>query len=661
MPRWSLVGFSFAMLSTASSLHAQAPSQQSLLADAAAFGARQSVTAPDLSPDGSSVLYLTPGPGKRTVAVLGNLASGKFTTVVSTDGEPESLRWCGFASTQRAVCSFGGLVESKSIGELLGFSRLVSLDLNGGNAKLLGQAQSIYDSRLRQDDGDIVDWLGQTENAVLMSRDYVPEAGKIGSNIVRVKNGRGVDKINVSTMRSEPIEAPRAGAWYVTDGRGNVRIMAVIGARDSGMLTGKTDYFYRVAGSREWKPLLDALDEDFQPLAVDANTNSLYALKKHNSRMALYRASLDAQIQMTLVADHPRVDIEDVVKIGEGGRVVGYTFVDDKRQTVYFDAEYKALSTSLSKALANLPLITFIDASSDGSKILLVAESDNDPGRFYLFDRKAKTLNEAMFARPELKGRTLALVKPVTIPGHGGVSIPAYLTLPPGREAKGLPAVVLPHGGPSARDEWGFDWLAQFLAARGYAVLQPQYRGSAGFGDAWLNENGYRNWRTSIGDILASARWLAAQGISDPSKLAIVGASYGGYAALQSAVTEPALYKAIVAIAPVTDLAQLKQDSSNFTNANLRAKQIGSGPHVAEGSPLRNPSSIAAPVLLIHGDRDANVRVWHSQKMHDALRAAGKKSELLTLRGVDHYFEDSSARTDMLARIGGMLDATIGR
>lgn len=568
MPRWSLVGFSFAMLSSASSLHAQAPSQQSLLADAAAFGARQSVTAPDLSPDGSSVLYLTPGPGKRTVAVLGNLASGKFTTIVSTDGEPESLRWCGFASTQRAVCSFGGLVESKSIGELLGFSRLVSLDLNGGNAKLLGQAQSIYDSRLRQDDGDIVDWLGQTENAVLMSRDYVPETGKIGSNIVRVKNGRGVDKINVSTMRSEPIEAPRAGAWYVTDGRGNVRIMAVIGARDSGMLTGKTDYFYRVAGSREWKPLLDALDEDFQPLAVDANTNSLYALKKHNSRMALYRASLDAQIQMTLVADHPRVDIEDVVKIGEGGRVVGYTFVDDKRQTVYFDAEYKALSTSLSKALANLPLITFIDASSDGSKILLVAESDNDPGRFYLFDRKAKTLNEAMFARPELKGRTLALVKPVIIPGHGGVSIPAYLTLPPGREAKGLPAVVLPHGGPSTRDEWGFDWLAQFLAARGYAVLQPQYRGSAGFGDAWLNENGYRNWRTSIGDISASARWLAAQGISDPSKLAIVGASYGGYAALQSAVTEPALYKAVVAIAPVTDLAQLKQDSSNFTNAN---------------------------------------------------------------------------------------------
>jgi dipeptidyl aminopeptidase/acylaminoacyl peptidase len=265
-----------------------------------------------------------------------------------------------------------------------------------------------------------------------------------------------------------------------------------------------------------------------------------------------------------------------------------------------------------------------------------------------------------MIARPELEGRTLATMKPVTIPGSGGVSIPAYLTLPPGKAAKNLPTVVLPHGGPSSRDYWGFDWLPQFLAARGYAVIQPEYRGSAGFGDAWLNENGFKNWRTSIGDITASAKWLAVQGIADPNRTAIVGWSYGGYAALQSAATEPSLYKAVIAIAPVTDLAMLKEDYHNFTIRDLVEKEIGSGPHVFEGSPLRHAGDIRAPVLLVHGTLDNNVRIAHSQKMDAALKSAGKQSELITFEGLDHQLDDSDARTQMLTRIGELLDRTIG-
>jgi dipeptidyl aminopeptidase/acylaminoacyl peptidase len=265
-----------------------------------------------------------------------------------------------------------------------------------------------------------------------------------------------------------------------------------------------------------------------------------------------------------------------------------------------------------------------------------------------------------MIVRPELEGRALAPVKPVTIAAPDGVSIPAYLTLPPGKAAKGLPAVVLPHGGPSARDEWGFDWLAQFLAARGYAVLQPQYRGSAGFGDAWLNQNGFKNWRTSIGDVTASAKWLVSQGIADPNKLAILGWSYGGYAALQSAVVEPSLYKAVVAVAPVTDLQMAKDEARNFANFYLVEKEIGSGPHVAEGSPLRHAAEIQAPVLLIHGMMDNVVRVAESKAMDQALRGAGKQSELLTFKGLDHQLNDSDARTQMLTKIGELLDRTIG-
>ena len=236
--------------------------------------------------------------------------------------------------------------------------------------------------------------------------------------------------------------------------------------------------------------------------------------------------------------------------------------------------------------------------------------------------RPRRSLGEIVLARPELEGRALASVKSVRYAAADGTQIPAYLTLPAGPTGKALPAVVLPHGGPSSRDEWGFNWLAQFLAARGYAVIQPNYRGSAGFGDAWLAENGFKGWRTSIGDVSAAARWLATQGIADPKRIAIVGWSYGGYAALQSAATEPSLYQAAVAIAPVTDLATAQDRMRRtITNSDIVAAFVGSGAHIEEGSPLRRVSSISVPVLLAHGDLDINVRVGHSRRMDAALCA----------------------------------------
>jgi dipeptidyl aminopeptidase/acylaminoacyl peptidase len=640
-----------------------AAAQNSLAADAKAFGAREAVQAPDLSTDGSTVVYITPGPGRRSVAVVGNLDTGKFTQMAASDGGADTLRWCNFVSATRAVCQITGL-NTEAYSEVIGFSRLISVNVDGSDPKPLGQSQSAYDAYLRQFDASVVDWLQGTDNKVLLERDYVPEEFKTNTRLVRTKKGLGVDLVDASTLRSSPVEQPRDGAsGYMSDGLGHVRLLTVAGTSSVGTLTGQISYLYRTSTSGDWKPLTivaDAENPDFQPLAIDASIDSLYALKKRNGRYALYAIRLDGSKAEKLVAENPRVDIDDVVRFGDGQKVIGYTFTEDASERVYFDPEFDGLAASLSKVLPKSPIVEFSDASRDGRKLLIFAGSDSEPGRYYLFDRDKKTLTPAMIGRPELEGRTLATVKPVTIPGSGGVSIPAYLTLPPGKEAKNLPAIVLPHGGPSAHDVWGFDWLPQFLAARGYAVLQPEYRGSAGFGDAWLNENGFRNWRTSIGDITDSAKWLAAQGIADSNRLAILGWSYGGYAALQSAVTEPSLFKAVIAIAPVTDLAMLKEDYANFTIRNIVERQIGSGPHVAEGSPLRHAADIRAPVLLVHGTLDNNVKFAHSQKMDAALKAAGKQSELLTFGGLDHQLDDSDARTQMLVKIGEMLERTIG-
>ena len=226
--------------------------------------------------------------------------------------------------------------------------------------------------------------------------------------------------------------------------------------------------------------------------------------------------------------------------------------------------------------------------------------------------------------------------------------------------ATGRPAIVLPHGGPSSRDEWGFDWLAQFLASQGYAVIQPNYRGSSGYGDDFMGDNAFRDWKTAMSDIRDSAKYLVDKGIADPKRMAIVGWSYGGYAALQSAVTDPDRYKAVVAIAPVTDLSALRTDAEGYTNADIAKDFIGKGPNLQAGSPLHHAAAIKVPVLLAHGDLDGNVRIAHSQRMEAALKRNGTPVEFLRYNGLEHQLDDSDARTELLTHIGALLDRTIG-
>jgi dipeptidyl aminopeptidase/acylaminoacyl peptidase len=447
----------------------------------------------------------------------------------------------------------------------------------------------------------------------------------------------------------------------MTDGHGKVRIMGTeggLGEQSSQVV----HYSYRGNGSG-WKPLgdLDVLsNEGIQPLAIDSAQNSLYALRKIQGRQALYRVSLDGSLRQDLVLSRPDVDIDDVVRIGRSRRPVGATFATDVRQAVYFDPELNQLGDALGRSLKTLPLIDFVDSSADESKLLIRASSDVDPGRFYVFDKGKHSLNEIMLIRPQLEGVPLAKVQSISYRAADGTMVPAYLTLPPSGQQKNIPAIVMPHGGPSARDEWGFDWLSQYYAAAGYAVIQPNYRGSTGFGDDWYDKNGFQSWSTAIHDVTDAGRWLVSQGIAAAGKLAIVGWSYGGYAALQSAATVPALYKAVVAIAPVTDLGMLKEDARNFTNSNLVEREIGDGPHLVEGSPLHRASDIRVPVLLAHGDTDSNVRISHSRKMEAALTAAGRDVHMLSFGGLDHQLDDSDARTEMLTEIGKLLDRTIG-
>ncbi len=293
--------------------------------------------------------------------------------------------------------------------------------------------------------------------------------------------------------------------------------------------------------------------------------------------------------------------------------------------------------------------------------MLVFAGSDNDPGSYYIMDRQTNKLRKFLGTRAPLEAAKLAHEKPVTYTTADGTPVPGYLTLPPGVEdAHGLPAIVMPHGGPASRDEWGFDWLAQFYAARGFVVLQPEFRGSAGFGDDWFVNKGFKSWDLAAGDVVAAGNWLVKQGIADPSKLAVVGWSFGGYVALQSVAVDPTLFKAIVAIAPVTDLAAFKEQHHLYNDSALVSGYVGDGPHMHDGSPIAQAAKFKQPIMIFHGTADMNVSVDQSKSMDTALKAAGAHTELVLFNDHDHNLEDTTVRTDLLRQSDAFLRRSLG-
>jgi len=652
-----------ALLPLAGAASAQAPAAGAQrFDDAALFGARQGVRQISLSPGGTKVAFIAPGKGQGNALYVGDAAGGKAPTpALISSGDPDRISSCGWVSEQRLACRLHILVKGAI--EIIEGSRLVAVDADGTNTKLLSNHERSDDLEIAFGGDDVVDWMNGEDGAVMLSRIYVPSE-RIGSNLKDTRRGYGVDRIDTRTLSTKEIEPPKpSAAEYISDGHGTVRIMgAATSGGATGQVTGVYEYYYRKKGSRSWESLgqYDAVHrEGFAPYAVDSDKDVVYGLKKKDGRLAAYAIALDGSGRETLVYAHPQVDVDGFVSIGRSRRAVGVTFATDKRQAIYFDPALASLARNLSKALPNLPLVYFADSSADESKLLLWAGSDTDPGRYYVFDKATKHLSELMLSRPELENAKLAPVRHVTYRAADGAEVPAYLTLPPGSEGKKLAAIVMPHGGPESRDEWGFDWMAQYFAKQGFAVLQPEYRGSQGYGDAWFKKNGFKSWRAAIGDVNDAGRWLVSQGIADPNKLGIFGWSYGGYAALQANVLDPKLFKAVVAVAPVADLPSLTEEWRNWATHRIEVERIGTGSEPREGSPAQHADAFIAPVLLFHGDHDRNVNVHQSQLMAGRLRGAGKSVDLVVYPKLDHQLDDSEARADMLRKTDAFLKANL--
>jgi dipeptidyl aminopeptidase/acylaminoacyl peptidase len=256
---------------------------------------------------------------------------------------------------------------------------------------------------------------------------------------------------------------------------------------------------------------------------------------------------------------------------------------------------------------------------------------------------------------PQLRGKTLATMRTVSVPGPSGAQIPGYLTVPVGADPRGLPAIVMPHGGPYSRDSWGYDPLLQLLANRGYAVLQLNYRGSTGYGDDW-EAAGFQGWGTVMhDDITAGARWLVTTGVADPARLCILGWSYGGYAALIGAVKEPSLYRCAVSIAGVSDLRAIISEDARFYGGRSAAQNATGTQDLDAQSPRRRAAEIRTPVLLVHGTADINVVDEHSKSMAKALARADREHELLIIKEGDHGLNNPEMRLALFQRVETFL------
>ena len=628
------------------------------------FGALETVDQISLAPDGSKIAYLGQLGADQVIYVVDLVAGGAPKPIIKAESREARFSWCGWSTPQRLVCDVRTVLSDNGV--LLGFSRLIALDADGKRLVKLTQDQSNRALRIVQDGGTVLDWSVPGEpGKILMTREYVPE-NTMGTNLRSDKDGVGVDMVDTVTLKRSKVESPRRGAVeYLSDGRGNVRMVGLQDTNSQGYAKDTVSYLYRRQGSRDWEPLtkLDLAgtkNGNFTPMTIDADTNAVVGFDYDAGMIGLYSLALDGSKAQRKLLGRSDVDIDAVITIGRQRKVVGASYATERRTIEYFDPALAALGRALTKALPGKPNVDIIDSDDSGTKLLVLAWSDTNPGMFYLLDRKTNKLEELLPVRQELAQVPLAPMKAVTYKAADGTIIPAYLTLPVGSSGKGLPAIVMPHGGPGSRDEWGFDWLVQYYAARGYAVLQPNFRGSAGYGSAWYQQNGFKSWRVAVGDVNDAGRWLNSQGIAAPGKLAVLGWSYGGYAALQSPVLDPGLFKAIVAIAPVTDLERLRKEAEPYSNFSLVNAFIGTGPHVREGSPAQNAAAIKAPVLLFHGTLDQNVGVGESRLMADKLRGAGRTVTYVEFPGLGHQLNDSAARTRLLTESDAFLRKIFG-
>jgi dipeptidyl aminopeptidase/acylaminoacyl peptidase len=433
----------------------------------------------------------------------------------------------------------------------------------------------------------------------------------------------------------------------------------------------RTDYFQilRRGDDRQWQEFvartMDLPEIDLHGLNAEGEL-VVGARPLDVGRYGLYTVSADGTRGRSIYA-HDTLDVSDVRIDPYTNRVVGAAV--ESESPVWFDPELAMQQASLDETFPN-ESPTILDWSQDRSRFIVQTERSDRAPMFYLYDAQELTANAIASTYPALDRTALATRLPYRYTARDGVEIPGYLTRPLGVDGP-APLVLLPHRGPMERDVDGFDWLAHFLASRGYAVLQPNYRGSGGYGRDW-EEAGYGGWGVGVmqHDLTDGVAAVVGAGIADPERVCIVGASYGGYAALAGAAFTPELYRCAVSINGVSDLRDMfalyrdrrgeRSAAVTYFERSLGVEDAAVREKLDPASPVQHVNRVQAAVLLIHGRDDSVVLIGQSRTMERALRSVGKSVQLIELESEDHWLSEATTRLQTLEAIDRFLAQHLG-
>jgi dipeptidyl aminopeptidase/acylaminoacyl peptidase len=470
----------------------------------------------------------------------------------------------------------------------------------------------------------------------------------------------GVFRASLSSGGLQEVVAPKDHVyeWYA-DGAGIVRA-------GIGTLPGAWFLLYRRTADEPFRRVAQGEEAGrAAPLAglrLQRDSDLGYVLSDAKTgRYALHRYDFANGALGELVFESATNDVDDFDLTDDERSVLSVSYADDRRRTHWLHPVAELRQLQLDEALrGRINLI--VSSSRDRKSLLVWSGAATQPGDFYLYEPDSGVLKRITNPAAGIDAAQLPTTRYVRYPARDSLEIPAYLTLPPGRAPRGLPLVVMPHGGPyGVRDELGYDAGVQFLASRGYAVLQPNFRGSAGYGAPFAYA-GRGEWgRRMQDDLDDGVRWLADKGLVDPKRVCIVGASYGGYAALWGATRNPETYRCAASLAGVSDLPRQLRYQVNMMRSDRRRKQWRDQVTGEESfdlkavSPIAGTAGLRVPVLIAHGDEDPIVPVEQSRLYANALAEAGKPHEFHVYEGVGHGFEDPADHADWLRRLEAFL------
>lgn len=663
VPLQALAALVLAFICLASATAAEPAAPAKAPPPAAVFGALPQVTEVKVSPNGGLLAWaIDQGAKGRTVVVMDLATSAtKRTIPIGATGKLRDVTWHD-DETLLVTISISQQIElENNRTDLWEVFRTIAVDVNGAEPKILMPENA----RTRVAGATIVAYRTAQPKTVLLSRldySFTAENSVIDTRLEKKRADSGwISRLYAVDVRSGKSKIVDSGTqftsqWVVDrEGRPVAREEWEPKTKSYRLLAKRGGAWAEIYSRTDGRQLsLVSLSSDGGAVlavgAVDDGSRKLLAVPLAGGAPQVVGASADGDVVLT----YDEFDGRPLaVNSGTGGT------------GQWLDAEAEKVYAKLARAFPQRE-VDVESRSRDWSRVVVRVSAPDFAPTYYVVDLQKRTADIVGEPYPALVDVPLGPMKAIDYAARDGTKIPAFLTLPPGSAGTALPLVVLPHGGPEAHDSYEFDYFVQFLATRGYAVLQPQFRGSTGYGEAHRRA-GYRQWGGLMqDDVTDGVRAMIAQGIADPKRVCIVGISYGGFAALAGATLTPDLYACAVSINGVSDLPGMlgyeARSGDDWNAISYWREHIGPPhePKVTERSPSRNADKARAPILLVHGVSDSVVPIQQSELMAVALQRAGKPFEFVRVDGGDHWLSTGASRTRVLEATGRFLEKHLG-